>query len=214
MIGSVTVQNIHGWKKFLLYPFVLCLKLFVLTIRIKPTKNTKNILENHNNSAIIAFWHQHLFLIWKINSMLKTTLPMYGLISPSSDGAWLSALFSIFRIRSIRGSSKRGGISALRVLKEKLEEGANVAITPDGPRGPSKKFKRGVSILALESKIDIILLTMKYSSCWKLRTWDRLIIPKPFSKVTVHAKKLTYSGFQNMSVHELNDMLEQTLKHW
>lgn len=195
----------------MLYPFVLCLRLFTLTVRIRFSPEMKKMLNDHKGSGIIAFWHQNLFLIWKINEQLKSNLPMYGLISPSNDGAWLSALFHIFHIRNVRGSSHRGGKSALKILQEKLKKGANVAITPDGPRGPAKHLKRGVPMLALQTNTDIVLINMHFSRCWKLRTWDNFIIPKPFSKVFVDGKKFTYEKFKNLSVSELRDLLEKEL---
>lgn len=211
MYSSVKVQKIHGWRKLLLYPLVLCLKLFTLTIRVRPTAEMDAILNNCPDPTVVAFWHQNLFLIWKINYMLKTTLPMYGLISPSTDGAWLSAFFQIFNIRNIRGSSKRGGLSALKMLQQKLKEGANVAITPDGPRGPAKHMKRGVPLLALQTQTDIFLIGMHFSSYWKLHTWDGFIIPKPFSKVIVNGKKIPYEEFKDLSVDALRTKLEQAL---
>ncbi len=212
MFNKIKIQKIHTWKKFLTYIVALLLRIFAKTIRICPTKEIDNILNSHNNSAVIAFWHKNLFLIWKLNGMLKTKLPMYGLISPSKDGAWLSTLFDIFHINNVRGSSKRGGKFALHILETKLKEGANVAITPDGPRGPAQKLKHGVPLLALQAKVDIILLTMKYSSCWELNTWDKFLIPKPFSKVIVNGIKIPYKDFANMSVPELANILESKLQ--
>lgn len=212
MLEQIKIQKIRGWRKFLLYPFVLFLKIFALTVRIKLSDRMFEFLNTHKNSAIIAFWHQNLFLIWKINKMLQTTLPMYGLVSPSSDGAWLSAFFDLFNIKSVRGSSGRRGTSALHELQLKLQEGANVAITPDGPRGPVKKFKPGVPALALRSKTNIVLLSIKHSSFWKLNTWDKFIIPKPFSTLTIDCKKLLYKDFQSLSILELKSMLERELQ--
>jgi lysophospholipid acyltransferase (LPLAT)-like uncharacterized protein len=137
---------------------------------------------------------------------------MYGLISPSSDGAWLSAFFSLVGIRSVRGSSGRRGTSAINELQEKLERGANVAITPDGPRGPAKKFKNGVSVLALRSKADVFLIAIKYKNFWTLNTWDKFCIPKPFSKVIVDYRKISHAAIQNLSPSEASLLLERELK--
>lgn len=212
MDTPVKVQKIRGWKKVLLYPFVLCLRLFGATIRMRPTANMREILNNHPRCTIVAFWHQNLFMIWKLNNMLKSAFPMYGMISPSSDGAWLSAFFEFFRIRNVRGSSRRGGASALRTLHQLLSSGdADVAITPDGPRGPAKHLKLGVPTLALQTQTDIMLVNMHFSSYWELNTWDKFIIPKPFSRVTINGKIIPYGEFSKLSASDLRVMLEQAL---
>jgi lysophospholipid acyltransferase (LPLAT)-like uncharacterized protein len=137
---------------------------------------------------------------------------MYGLISPSVDGAWLSALFSLMGIGSIRGSSGRRGTSALGELQEKLQRGANVAITPDGPRGPAKKFKNGVAVLALRTKADVFLFAIKYGSFWTLNTWDKFRIPKPFSRVDIDYKKISYKDIRHLPPKEINLLFERELK--
>jgi lysophospholipid acyltransferase (LPLAT)-like uncharacterized protein len=172
----------------------------------------KQLLKTHNHAAIMVFWHQNLFLMWKLNALLKYTLPMYGLISPSVDGAWLSALFSLLGIGSIRGSSGRRGTSALGELQEKLQRGANVAITPDGPRGPAKKFKNGVAVLALRTKADVFLFAIKYGSFWALNSWDRFRIPKPFSRVDIDYRKVSHGDIQHLSPKGINLLFERELE--
>jgi lysophospholipid acyltransferase (LPLAT)-like uncharacterized protein len=136
---------------------------------------------------------------------------MYGLISPSVDGAWLSSFFSLLGIGSVRGSSGRRGTSALDELQEKLQRGANVAITPDGPRGPAKKFKNGVAVLALRSKADVFLLAIKYGSFWMLNTWDKFLIPKPFSRVNIDFRKVSHGDIQYLPLKKVNLLLEREL---
>jgi lysophospholipid acyltransferase (LPLAT)-like uncharacterized protein len=160
----------------------------------------------------MAFWHQNLFLIWKLNSLLKCRLPMYGLISPSNDGAWLSAFFSLMGIRSVRGSSGKRGLPAINELRKKLKQGANVAITPDGPTGPAKKFKNGISVLALHSRADVFLLAIEYESFWTLNTWDKFRIPKPFSKIFIDYEKFPYEDIQNLTPTEASLRFERALQ--
>ncbi|MDR1255733.1 MAG: DUF374 domain-containing protein [Puniceicoccales bacterium] len=212
MLEKVRVNNLRGWRKLVLYPLVVALKLFVSTLKFKPTKHMERFLETHNHPAIIVFWHQNLFLTWKLHSLLKSKLPTYGLISPSSDGAWLSAFFSMVGIGSIRGSSGRRGSLALSELQEKLKDGANVAITPDGPRGPAKKFKNGVAILALRSKVDVFLLAIRYKNFWTLNTWDKFRIPKPFSKIFIDCKRVPHAAIENLSPDEASLLLESKLR--
>jgi lysophospholipid acyltransferase (LPLAT)-like uncharacterized protein len=212
MANGVKVNNLRGWRKAVLYPAMLLLRLFVGTLRIRPTGRVKQFLKTHNYAAIMVFWHQNLFLAWRLNALLKSKLPMCGLISPSVDGAWLSAFFSMAGIGSVRGSSGRRGISALGELQKKLQQGANVAITPDGPRGPVGKFKNGVAILALRAKADVFLFAIKYSSFWTLNTWDKFRIPKPFSRVDIDYGKVSYGDMEHLPANEISLLLEQKLR--
>ena len=205
------MQKIRGWRKFVLVPLVLFMKLFAATLRIGLSENLKKFLKIRDKSSIVAFWHQNLFLISNINWKLDSCLPTYGLISPSRDGAWLSAFFDLVGIKSVRGSSGRRGLSAMNELLGKLLSGARVAITPDGPRGPAKKFKHGTATLALRSRTKVVLLSVKYSSFWTLNTWDKFILPKPFSSVQVDCKEIPYEVFKTFDSNQLSSFLDEEI---
>jgi lysophospholipid acyltransferase (LPLAT)-like uncharacterized protein len=96
-------------------------------------------------------------------------------------------------------------------ISEKLMEGAFVAITPDGPRGPVYKFKRGTAMVAKATKTNLVLIAMKYSHYFTLPTWDRFKIPYPFSKICVDSKTFPYENFENLTVKELSTVLEDEL---
>ena len=77
------------------------------------------------------------------------------------------------------------GATALRELSEVLASGRDVLITPDGPRGPAYELGPGIIFLAQKTRAPVVPVNMEYSSCWRVKSWDRFIIPKPFSKVRV-----------------------------
>jgi lysophospholipid acyltransferase (LPLAT)-like uncharacterized protein len=85
----------------------------------------------------------------------------------------------------VRGSSSRLGASAILQLTEVLASGHDVVITPDGPRGPAYKLGPGIIFLAQKSGAAVVPFNMEYSSYWRLKSWDRFIVPRPFSKVRV-----------------------------
>ena len=85
----------------------------------------------------------------------------------------------------MRGSSSRKGASAIRQLAEVIAQGKDVMITPDGPRGPAYELGQGIVFLAQQSGAAVVPVNLEYSSCWRLKSWDRFILPKPFSKVRV-----------------------------
>jgi len=85
----------------------------------------------------------------------------------------------------VRGSSSRRGVAALIALKKALKAGEQLFITPDGPRGPRYSLQPGVIKLAQSSGAPIIPVRFTHSASWRLKSWDRFHIPKPFSKVIV-----------------------------
>ena len=134
---------------------------------------------------IAALWHNRLLLI---SLVLKKFLPQRsgaGLISASRDGDLIADVTRRFGFDVVRGSSSRMGANALRELEDVLASGRHVLITPDGPRGPAYQLGPGIIFLAQKTGVPIVPVNMEYSSCWRVKSWDRFIIPKPFSKVRV-----------------------------
>src|SRR5690606_9214875 len=105
------------------------------------------------------------------------------LASASHDGAALASAMAVFGLGAVRGSSSRRGVAALIALKRALKSGVDVCITPDGPRGPRYGLQPGVVKLAASSGAPIIPIHVRFSSAWRLNTWDRFVLPKPFSRV-------------------------------
>ena len=107
------------------------------------------------------------------------------MISASADGDFLAALVERFGYGTVRGSSSRKGASALLRLAEVFADGTHIVITPDGPRGPVYQLGQGVIFLAQKCDAAVVPANMEYSSCWRFKSWDRFILPRPFSKVRV-----------------------------
>jgi lysophospholipid acyltransferase (LPLAT)-like uncharacterized protein len=136
--------------------------------------------------VIYAMWHNRIFVIpsiWLRNCGHHRKAVV--LTSASKDGAILSRAMAVFGIGSVRGSSSRRAVAALIGMKRELKEGVDVCITPDGPRGPRYGFHAGMIKLAESSGAPILPIHARFHSAWRLNTWDRLVIPKPFSRVTV-----------------------------
>ena len=110
---------------------------------------------------------------------------MAGLVSASKDGALLAAIFERFGVEPVRGSSSRRGAQALRELTTWAERGYDLAITPDGPRGPRYVVEDGAMPLAQLTGLPIV--PVSYYLNWKIRvkSWDRFQIPLPFSRCEV-----------------------------
>jgi lysophospholipid acyltransferase (LPLAT)-like uncharacterized protein len=136
--------------------------------------------------AIYILWHNRFFVVppaWnRICLGLRKTV---ALTSASKDGAMVAAAMAVFGLDSIRGSSSRRAVAALVGLKRALKDGFDVCLTPDGPRGPRYKVQPGFLKLAESTGAPIIPIHLQFSNAWRLKTWDRFVIPKPFSRVIV-----------------------------
>mgnify|MGYP001550187628 FL=1 len=147
-----------------------------------PPADFRNYTRRDTPVALVL-WHNRLFLASEIFRRFRVGRPAYALVSASQDGAWLTAFFSLAGMRTVRGSSSRLGREAATALVEVLREGHDIGITPDGPRGPCYDFKAGALIVTRRTKTPLLLIGAEFSSAWHLRSWDRFVLPKPFSRV-------------------------------
>lgn len=170
--------------------------------------------ESGKAARIFIMWHSWIFVVPPIwAKTLKKNRNCSVLTSASHDGAMLAQAMKVFGLGAVRGSSSRRGAAALIGLKRTLENGTDVCITPDGPRGPRYVVQPGAVKLAEFSGAPIIPILVSFSSAWRLKTWDRMVIPKPFSKVS-----LTYGqtlavprGLDETVFEETRLRIEQTL---
>ena len=111
------------------------------------------------------------------------------LISRHRDGGYLAELSERWGYRVVRGSSKRGGDVGLLGLVRALKSGAEVALTPDGPRGPPERMKPGALAAAQHAHALVVPSGARASSAWWIESWDRFCVPRPFATVDI-----TYSA--------------------
>ena len=137
-------------------------------------------LQAKHGGVILAFWHEVLPLaIWSVRGSGYHTLTSY-----SYDGELAARVIEHFGLAAVRGSSSRGGREALQQLEIALNLGVTVGVTLDGPRGPRRVAKPGVAILSGRTGIPIVPMTMGAPRGWRMRSWDRLFLPKPFTTIT------------------------------
>ena len=136
---------------------------------------------SRNQKVIYAFWHGRMLAFCYCHRWQKVHL----LISQHRDGELISRATSLLGFRSVRGSSTRGGTKALFQMANKNLEGFDTAVTPDGPRGPKHKAQPGVIYIAQRSGMPIIPVSNSSQRKWTLKSWDGLVIPKPFSPAVV-----------------------------
>ena len=129
-------------------------------------------------ALIFTFWHGRLLMMPTRYRGRDWAIP----ISLHQDGELISRTVRYFGFRSIRGSTTRGGFSAMREMLKASEDGYNIAITPDGPRGPRYRVQNGTIELARRTGMTIIPLTFNASRKKIFRSWDRFLLPYPFSR--------------------------------
>ena len=137
--------------------------------------------------TILAVWHHQLFLaswlIWWHG--VRRGLPVLVLISRSRDGTLGSEVGRLLGAEVVRGSTSRGGGPALRQLVRAVAAGRTVLVIPDGPRGPAGQLKPGLVSLAELSGAPVLPLALAADRAWRLRSWDRMVVPKPFARLAV-----------------------------
>lgn len=183
-----TPKRISGARHVLAKLVAGLMRLWGATIRVRAAPGAALQLEKDTAPTLFVLWHSRLFGVARIISVMRPHRSLHVLVSASRDGAWLTAFFERFGLSVVRGSSSRGGREAVQSLIRVLKSGLDAGMTPDGPRGPAEIFKAGALVVARRAKVRVVLLGINYSSYWRVNSWDKLIIPKPFSCVTVLAE--------------------------
>ena len=206
---SALLGTLAGWT----------MKLLAATLRldIRDQAGIGN-QEAPSPPVIYVLWHNRFFVVppaWqKLCGKHRKTV---ALTSASHDGDMVARAMAVFGLGSVRGSSSRRGVAALVGLKRALQEGLDICVTPDGPRGPRYKIQPGIIKLAESSGAPIIPIHVRFSSAWRLKTWDRFVIPKPFSHVEVTfaepihlARGVDAEAFENERLNIENLMIQGT----
>jgi lysophospholipid acyltransferase (LPLAT)-like uncharacterized protein len=127
--------------------------------------------------VILLFWHEYILFPF----YLRRHNDMAILLSQHRDADWLHEAARHRGFDTVRGSTTRGGASALRELMQ-LTKTKSLAITPDGPRGPRRQMAQGPIFLSSKLQIPLVPCGLGYQHPWRMRTWDRFAIPRPFTR--------------------------------
>ncbi|MDR2116310.1 MAG: lysophospholipid acyltransferase family protein, partial [Planctomycetaceae bacterium] len=135
--------------------------------------------QNKQQSFILLFWHEYILSPLFIRRHSNVTM----MLSQHNDAEIVGQIAKLSGMRCIRGSSFRGGAAAVKQFLEMPMPLQNIiAITPDGPRGPRRKLAVGPIFLASKLQIPIVLAGIGYDRPWRIQSWDRFAIPRPFSR--------------------------------
>ncbi len=138
-------------------------------------------LREAGSACIYALWHGRLLPAMFHHRGQGVT----ALVSRSRDGEYIARVLEHWGYATVRGSSSRGGSTALRAIIRAARSGNAIAVTPDGPRGPRHKLKPGVLAAAQATGLPLVPVATGADRAWWFESWDRFLVPKPFSRVRI-----------------------------
>ncbi|WP_104757603.1 lysophospholipid acyltransferase family protein [Helicobacter salomonis] len=163
---------------------------WVLRLLFKTCKNRFYLAHSLKSTPFIAsFWHGEIAMLPFAYLRLKQGNGLYVIASQHFDGSLAARLYECFGFRAIRGSSKKGGVRVLVEGIKLLKAGADVGLTPDGPRGPYHSVADGVVALAQKTGVGVVVCRVICKNAFTFNTWDRFQLPKPFSEVHYHMRE-------------------------
>jgi hypothetical protein len=192
-------------------------RTYTMTLRTQWDNRSGYFMDELGGPAIYCLWHNRLFLCMEayLEQTQRRSLGkgLAALISASKDGAFLSAILERFQVQPVRGSSSRRGSQALLELTSWAERGYDLAITPDGPRGPRYVVQEGVMSLAQLTGLPIVPFAFFAHRKIRLKSWDGFQIPLPFSRCDLSLGKPVHVPREATDAEreEIRKHLEQTL---
>lgn len=152
------------------------------TVRFKRS-GVDHLNEGRSGGRPIVYllWHEQLLPLVYLHRNTGTVV----LVSEHADGEYLTRLLRRLGYGTVRGSSTRGAVKGLRGMIRAARRGHDLAITPDGPRGPRRLLKPGVLLAAQMEGLAIIPVVAGAGRAWRFRSWDRLMVPAPLTAVRV-----------------------------
>jgi lysophospholipid acyltransferase (LPLAT)-like uncharacterized protein len=208
---------------FLARTTLFLIKLLAMTYRfeIHGFENAKKVFQNPPSITIL--WHDKIILTPYIFNRFLSKLPFFSIVSKSKDADLLASAIDSFPLGTLIRVPHNKRHIALKQIIEELDKKNNMIITPDGPRGPKHVIKPGSIYIARKSKAFLLPFSWSSSRSWKLKTWDRMELPKPFSKVvcifgepfTVKESKEGKNKLEEamLKVTEKSNLLAKSLSH-
>ena len=139
-------------------------------------------------------WHSELLISPQVYRKLRKKQLTSAIIAQHHDGELIARTLKVLNILALRGSSRRGAKSVLINAIKSLKDGYSIMITPDGPKGPRYSMSDGAVALALRAKLPLMVVNYKPHSYWQVPSWDRFMIPKPFTTLEIYHQVLEIEG--------------------
>ncbi len=152
------------------------------TLRVRVERDEPLLQFRRDRQPVIfTFWHDRILPL----AYLHRNEGIVVLVSQHGDGEYVARTIEQMGFGTARGSSTRGGARGLRGLVHAAREGHDLAFTPDGPRGPRRRFKAGALVAAQLTGAPLLPLAAGGEGIWRLKSWDRMVVPKPFAEITL-----------------------------
>ena len=200
-IGFLGAVIVHWW--------IGTLAIRLRTVNGKPLFPTQAGFAEGN--CLYAFWHENILVP---TGYFSSRPDIHVLIGEHADGEMIAQVAGRLGFGLIRGSSTRGGMRAMRQMM-RATAGNHIVVMPDGPRGPRRHIEPGLLFLAARTGVPIILVGIGHDRPWRLNTWDRFVLPRPFSKTIIlamepilipeDANKAQLEGYRVRLEQSLND---------
>jgi lysophospholipid acyltransferase (LPLAT)-like uncharacterized protein len=170
---KIFIASLLGW---------ILIQIIGRLVRIREIgKHFYQDLEKRDRNYIFCLWHGRMF----IPIFVQRGRGVVSMVSLHVDGEIIAQIVEKMGYQIARGSSSREGGKALREMVKLMRKGFPGSMFPDGPRGPKGDFKVGTLVLAQLTQAHLVPMTFAAEKAWVFNSWDRYIIPKPFSKVVV-----------------------------
>lgn len=199
-----------------LFPWLcaLVIRLIASTLRMSTRDQASAFNRPDREPVIYAFWHNRLFLMAYFFERYNPGRTSIAFISRSRDGEFISSVAQYFKVYAARGSSSRhGAAAALKATRAAQDPRVDLAITPDGPRGPVYRIQPGLLRMAQSTGRPIVAVTFELA--WKrvLPSWDRFQLPIPFSKcrLLTEPRVQVPADATDAQLDEISRQLEQAL---
>ncbi len=201
----------HFWRRVggVVVPWVIyaIMRLLWWTTR----KRFHQITPVDERQHICVTWHGELLMSTQAYRKIHPHHHASAIISQHFDGEIIAKTLAFLKIRALRGSSKKGAKRVLLEAFRAVKQGEEVLITPDGPRGPRHTMSDGAVALAVKSQLPIFVMNYQCDRYWQLRSWDKFVIPKPWSRIDFYMQSLSIEG---MDVEQAGQYLrEKMLQH-
>jgi hypothetical protein len=182
---------------------------YVVRIIYATNKKVYHHPKDDKEPLIICMWHGDLmsqpynYFAFRKNGIVK------AMISHNKDGEIITKLVSNFKIGAVRGSSSKGAAKVLISALKELKEGNDLAITPDGPRGPRYSIADGVIGLAQKSEAKIVCFNTIPTKYWQFKSWDKFILPKPFGRIDFYISEPI--NVKNMEFEQAREFIKEKM---
>lgn len=191
-------------------PFIA--SLFIRTLYALNKKNFFSPQTINDEPTIFACWHGELLMLPFLYERYRYTPNAKALISSHFDGMLISKTLKYFGIGTISGSTNRNATRVLMQAIKALKDGYDVGITPDGPKGPRHSVADGVVAMAQKANAKIVLVEIKPTKYWRLKSWDGFTIAKPFGTINFYATEPI--DVSSLDVEEAKKVIKEgLLKH-